>query len=287
MNKALMKEKETKIKKRITMSAPLLEKMGTTVEAFERVTLNALISNPDIAECTTESVEYSVMKCIEAGLLPDREQAVILPFKGEAVLIPMITGRLMLARRATKGLSLRVRVVYKADEWEYEEGLNPILRHIPSMTGSRHKNDIIACYAVAVIPGADAPEFVVMTRGDIDRAKSMSSSGDRGPWGQYYAEMAEVRCLGKLLKRLPKRAGDPTLPPDMDFADVDEIQPNFQIEADEAGEAEDPNAGKPEQEAETPRKRKPKPKPKPEPEPEPEPEPDPPAEEEDDDDDLF
>ena len=35
----------------------------------------------------------------------------------------------MLARRATPGLALRVRVVYQDDEWDYSEGLHVTLHH--------------------------------------------------------------------------------------------------------------------------------------------------------------
>ena len=44
----------------------------------------------------------------------------------------MTDGLVMLAHQATKGLSIRTRVVYAQDDWEYEEGLSPIMRHKPN-----------------------------------------------------------------------------------------------------------------------------------------------------------
>ena len=155
----------------------------------------------------------ALVYCIQAGLLPDGKQAAIVPFnlKGvkTATLLPMMEGKLHLARRATPGLSLRVRVVYKDDEFEYSEGLKPVLNHTINPNADRRDNNVMAAYAVAVLPGASEPEFEVFYRADIDRYRSFSRSKDGGPWVTHFAEMAKKAVLGQLLKRLPKAVGAP------------------------------------------------------------------------------
>ena len=166
------------IERRVEMSAALLERMGMTVEQFQRVALNALLQVPALAECTNESIDKAVMECIQSGLLPDGKQAVIVPFNDRqrgkiATLIPMIEGRIMLAKRGTPGLALRVRVVYRGDEWEYSEGLRPVINHVPSPTAERTKENVIAAYAVAHTPGSTEPDFEVMLRADLDRYRGL------------------------------------------------------------------------------------------------------------------
>ena len=267
VDKARMAATADHLKNRVALSEALLERMGVTPEAFERVLLNALLNKPELVECSRESLERAVVVCIEGGLLPDGRQAAIVPYKGLAKVLPMIEGRLMLARRATPGLALRVRAVFKADEWEYREGLVPTLDHEPDLNGSRTADDLIASYAVAVIPGSQAPEFEVHSRADTDRYRAKSRAGDKAgaPWNTEYVEMAKKTVLGQLLKRLPKRVGDPA------FVDSEDEPP--MVWEDEPEDAAPPAGDPPEP------KMNPKPKPKPkktnphrEPEPEPEPE---------------
>ena len=150
------------IEKRVKASESLLERMGITPEAYERVVLNALIRNPNLADCDRSSLDIAVADCIQAGLLPDGKQCAIVPFKlngvQTATVIPMIEGRLMLARRATKGLSIRVRVVYQDDEWDYSEGLHVTLEHKPNPLADkrgreRHSDLCRGAFAWNHLPG--------------------------------------------------------------------------------------------------------------------------------------
>ena len=200
------------VQRRVEMSKSLLERMGMTVEQYERVALNALVQNPGLADCDPKSLDVAVMHCIQAGLLPDGKQAAIVPYNGKATLVSMIEGRLQLARRAVPGISLRVRLVYHDDEWEYEEGLHPVLRHKVNATGNRTDQQIIAAYAVSKFPYGGETDFEVFQRSDIDRYRGYSRAKS-GPWQTHYGEMAKKAVLGQLLKRLPKAVGTPPEPP--------------------------------------------------------------------------
>ena len=264
------------LKNRVELSEALLERMGVSVEAFSRVLLNALLANPKLVECSKASLERAVVICIDAGLLPDGRQAAIVPYSGEAQVLPMIEGRLMLARRATPGLALRVRAVFDADEWEYSEGLVPVLIHKPDLNASRTEADLIACYAVGIIPGSQAPEFEVHSRADTDRyrAKSRASGRAGAPWNTEYVEMAKKTVLGQLLKRLPKRVGDPVFEaPEVADGIMWEDKPAASSPADVAAQAaaeEERPEPEPKAKAKPKRARRPMPKAEPEPEPEPE-----------------
>lgn len=210
---------QSRINRRITMSEPLLERMGVTAEAFERVTLNALVLNPALADCTAESLDRAILQCIDAGLMPNGEEAAIVPFRKEATLVPMIQGRLKLARRAMPGLSLRSQRVYVDDEFEYSDGLHPLLRHVPNPIGSHRDQDLRAVYAVARVPGSIDPEFVVCYQPDIDRYRAYSRA-KTGPWETHYQQMAENVAVKMLLKKLPKSAHGFRLPDELDDLDI-------------------------------------------------------------------
>ena len=254
------------IARRVAHSAPLIERMGVAPEVFERTLLNAIVSQPDLAECDPRSVERAIIQAVGAGLMPDGREAVIIPFRDRkagtvaATLIPMIEGQIKLARRATPGLVLRTRVVFEGDEWEHSEGLVPTIRHVPAESADRRDERIRAVYAVAIVPGAASPEWEVMYRETIERYRARGA--DRGPWRSDWGEMARKTVLRQLLKRLPRTPDAPPAPPEaLAHFEVEEITPVL----DALGEAEHPRLEEPER--------------APEPAPEPAAEPSPPVEE--------
>ena len=206
---------------RVEKSTALLARMGIAPQAFERVALNALMNNKRLRECVPASIDRALITCIEMGLLPDGREAAIVPLKdGQsgklmANLWPMIEGKIKLARQASPGVALRVRVVYDGDHWRYSEGLLPVLEHQATAT-DRSDKKLIAAYAVAVLPGSSAPEFEVMDRLELDRRRAKSPSvranKTKTPWFTDYAEMCKKTVLSQLLKRLPKRPGQPDVP---------------------------------------------------------------------------
>ncbi len=226
-----MNQSEETILATVTDGKEILDALGITPEVFARVAVNSLLANPMIAECDPPELKRAVMNSIELGLLPDGRQAAILPFKKKgggvgATLVPMIEGRILLARRACPGIVLRVRAVFREDIWSYSDGLIPAIKHEPNPEASRTDDDLIAVYAIAHQPKAPAPEFEVMFSGDITRyrAKSRAGSKGKGPWATDYIEMAKKTVMGQLLKRLPKVAGEP---PDDGFADEAEAWHQF------------------------------------------------------------
>ena len=173
--------------------------------------LNAVLTNPRIGECDAHSLRRALLACAERGLMPDGHSAVIVPVKPKsggkrrARRDIMIGGMLDKCRESIKGIVLRARCVYVADEFEYEDGLHPVLRHVTKLDGGRDDKEIIAAYAVAHIPGNPEPEFTVLSRDEIDARRKRSPARNDGPWVTDYAQMAEKTALRTLLKRLPIR----------------------------------------------------------------------------------
>lgn len=195
----------------------LFEMMGVNPEAFRTVALNAFVTTPDIVTCKPDTLQKALLRCVQAGLMPDAREAVIVPFANDATLIEMVDGMLKIARQATPGLTRQNLVVYDDDYWEYEEGLDPRLVHRPSAAADRSDERIIAAYAICRAPNWAGAEWEWMWRSDIDRVKNRAPSGNKGgsPWGKDYPSMCRKVVLKKLLTRLPRTPTAPEPPPPM------------------------------------------------------------------------
>ena len=208
------------VKRRISQSESLLGRMGISDEAYERVVLNALVRNPALADCNRDSLDIAVADCIQSGLLPDGREAAIVPFRDgdsrqpNATLIPMIAGKVKLAKAATPGIALHSDTVYSGDLFEYSSGAQLVLKHTPGAfcdpprQVDRRDEHIIAVYAVAHLPGGTVPEYEVFDRATINQYRAYSKA-QRGPWNTHFSEMAEKAVMGQLLKRLPRAVVEP------------------------------------------------------------------------------
>ena len=67
----------------------------------------------------------------------------------------------------------------------------------------RGRSNILCVYAVVFYPGNAVPEFEVLYKDQIEEFRARSPAKDAGPWVSDYAEMAEVRALNRLAKRMP------------------------------------------------------------------------------------
>ena len=201
------------IEKRCNESSAIVKALGVDADGFSRIVLNAMYRNPNLLQCTQRSIEIAIMDSAQSGLLPDNDEACLIPFKSEIKFIPMVNGLLKLAHQATPGLTIRSGLVYPDDEFLFVEGLQPRLEVIPDLSSNkREPTDIIAGFAVAWFPKGQMPEYEVMTRKQVaPRVK------DTDPWRLHYEEMFRKTVLRRLLKRLPKSGSLRDLPDHEDF----------------------------------------------------------------------
>jgi len=93
-------------------------------------------------------------------------------------------------------------VVYQGDEFEYELGLDPKLRHVPT---DETIDPTLITHAYMVVGLKDGSRvFRVMTRKGIDRIRAKSKSPNKGPWVSDYAEMARKTVIKNGSKYVPK-----------------------------------------------------------------------------------
>ena len=244
------------------VSAVLTAKMGEikkalpavmTPERFARITLSAISVNPYLAQAAVASpmsLLASVMTAAQLGLEPNTPlgHCYLIPRKRKGV--PEVQfqlgykGLIDLAYRSGEVTIIQAHCVYQHDEFEYELGLDPKLRHVPC---SGERGEMTHAYAMFKTKGG-ATGFACMTRSELDQHRDRySDAANRGisPWATQYEEMAKKTVLKAALKYAPLKsdflraaASDETVKNEID-ADMSEVAPV--IEADVVdGKAENP-----------------------------------------------
>jgi len=183
-------------------------------ERLMKVALGAATRNPLLLQCTPASLVRAVMQGAELGLEPGSalNHAYLVPFKNKKVTpeiweVQLIIGYMGLAELAYRsGLVsfITAEVVYESDTFEFELGLDPVLKHIPDGDDIDPKNITHAYMVVGLKDGSKI--FKVMNRLQIDRIRARSQAGNSNysPWATDYAEMAKKTVIKNGMKLVPK-----------------------------------------------------------------------------------
>lgn len=169
------------------------------VERFKRVLLTAVQNNPGLMRLDRQSFFNSAMRAAQDGLLPDGREGAIVEFSGKAQWMPMIGGLRKKVRNSGEIATWEAHVVYENDEFLYELGDEPILRHKPTM-GEPGKP--IAAYSIAVLKSGEKSREV-MTFAQIEKVRAVSRAKNNGPWVQWWGEMARKTVARRHSKVLP------------------------------------------------------------------------------------
>lgn len=176
-----------------------------SAEKFQRVALTAVMQNPQVAECTKDSVFNSLMKCAQDGLLPDGREAALVKYNGKngaiAQYMPMVYGVIKRMKNSGEVADVNAHLIYSGDKFDYQiiDGISKV-SHTPAMFSNR--GTLIGVYAV--IRFKDGENHVeVMTKDEVDKIRQRSKSKDSGPWVTDYEEMAKKTVIRRAAKRVP------------------------------------------------------------------------------------
>ena len=195
--------------------AGLVQKMGPEIaralprhlnpDRMTRIALTALRATPKLQQCTPASFLGSVMSASQLGLEPNTPlgHAYLLPYKTTCQLIIGYQGMIELVRRSGSVTAIYAHAVKDGDEFDYELGLNPTMRHRPSDAPDREDRPITHVYAVAKLKDGE-PVFTVLTLAQINKARARSMSSKSGPWVTDFEAMACKTAVRRLFKWLPK-----------------------------------------------------------------------------------
>lgn len=202
-------------------------------ERIVRMALVAASRNPLLLQCEPKSILRAMMDASSTGLEPFSPlgHAYIVPYKNnqtgnmEAQFQAGYKGLVDLARRSGEIVSISANVVREGDLWEYEEGYNQKLKHVPNWA---KRGDITLVYAYAILKDGGR-QSAVMSRDDVDRIKAKAKA-KFGPWVDFYEEMAKKTVLKRLCKLLPASTeltkaldADNAAENGVQFVDVDNI----------------------------------------------------------------
>ena len=203
-----------------------------TPDKLQRTILTAVQNNPKLLQADRRSLLNSAMKAAQDGLLPDGREAAFVEFRvNEKVgtqwesrqmiqYMPMVYGLRKKIVQSGEITSLEVNIVYAAEvakgAFLYEIGLEPPLRHRPSLDlteAETNDDQIVAAYSIATFKDG-TKSFELMRRFEIDKVREASNTGairdkkgqareSKGPWKDWFPEMAKKTVMRRHSKSLP------------------------------------------------------------------------------------
>ena len=198
-----MKDWIQKSEKQIAKALP----SAITAERFARMATTAVTMNPDLGKCTPASFIGAMLQAAQLGLEPNTPlgQAYLIPFNNyktgakEAQLQIGYRGMIELAHRSGEFQSIEAHIVYENDEFEYELGLEPKLKHKPAM---KNRGEAVWVYAVYKLKSGGYG-FEVMSKEDINEFRKKYSKAKNSPWDTAWEGMAKKTVIKQALKYAP------------------------------------------------------------------------------------
>jgi len=191
---------------------PFLNNNTLLFEKLARSFAWEINTNDKLRICSQLSIVNAFYKCCEYGLDPASSlgQAWLIPYKGAVDLQIGYRGWLKLLFNNPLVSNVYSYGVYKDDLFEYELGMNPNIKHVPSKE-KQLKENLIATYGVVKLKSGEA-QIRVCFRDEINESMESSRSSHKpdSPWVTHFEAMALVVPIRKLGKNLglPLRVED-------------------------------------------------------------------------------
>jgi recombination protein RecT len=172
-------------------------------DRMARIALTAFRQNPQLENCTPASIFAAVIVGSQLGLEPGvMGQAYLVPYKGECQFIPGWQGYVDLVSRAGRA-SVWTGAVFQGDEFEYELGDSPFLKHRPC--GETDVSKLLYTYAIGRIKDASVPIIEVWPVKKITAHRDrFNKVGGRHYSFQHFEQYGRKVALMQVLKYMPK-----------------------------------------------------------------------------------
>lgn len=177
------------------------EKTWTREVSFAMQALTTGQAAASLQKCTPDSIQNAVENIAMTGatLNPVMQQAFLIPRGSKACLDFSYRGLIKLAVDSGSILDMDACCVYENDEFSYEMGLTPVLRHVPTLNAD--KGVFTHVYAVAVLLSG-IKKFIVLDKAEVDLIRKLAQYD--AVWAKFYPEMARKTAIKKLYKMLPQ-----------------------------------------------------------------------------------
>lgn len=201
---------EGKLRQQLTAMAPqfaMALPSHIKPEKLQRVVMTVAQQDPKLLEADRRSLLGACMKCAADGLVPDGREAALVLFNNRVQYMPMMMGLLKRSRNTGDVAGIVAQVVYENDEFvQTPDDFDKPIRHTPPRLG-QPRGKPIGAYALAKLKdGTIVSE--VMDLAQIEKVRKVSRAGTRGPWVDWWDEMARKTVFRRLAKWLPMDAED-------------------------------------------------------------------------------
>lgn len=180
--------------------------------SWERVIMEvhrAAVDNPQILKCTEQSIIKAVGQAVETGLVIGKTIHLV-PLKNTKANVLELNawtdykGDIELVLWSGAARHVDAHAVYAGDQFTFELGSNPFVRHIPELNPAK-RGKLVAGYSVALLNGSGTiKKIVVMPIDEIERIRKGSRqwSPDRvAVCPDWYVEKT---CIHRNTKTLPR-----------------------------------------------------------------------------------
>lgn len=166
-------------KKVQTQLAAALPALGIRSDTFARWCITAMRKQPGLHLCNKPSLLGAMIQSAQLGLDPSgvSGEAYLIPFGKEVTFVPGYKGLVALMYRSGNVVDVNADVVCEGDEFAWEKGTTPFLRH---KYGSK-RGAYTHAWCVATLRGG-GKVFTVLDRDAVMKIKKSSASGNSGPW---------------------------------------------------------------------------------------------------------
>lgn len=172
-----------------------------------RLALTAVRANKDLAACSPDSFAGALLTSSALGLEPNvMGECYLTPFRDknrggrwECQLIVGYQGYSKLFYQSPTGAHLDAHTVYANDEFDYEYGTSPFLRHRPTRD---ERGEVIFYYATARLT-TGSTHFVVLTPEEVKELRR-GKVGPKGDIPDPQRWMERKTAVRQVLKMLPK-----------------------------------------------------------------------------------
>lgn len=183
---------------------PFLNNNTMLFEKMARSFAWEINTNDELKRCNPRSMVNAFYKCCEYGLDPASclGHAWLVPYKNNIDLQIGYRGWLKLLFNSPLVANVYSYAVYEDDEFSYELGMNPNIKHIPSKE-PKELEKLIATYGVVKLKNGEA-QIRVCFKDEIEESKAASRGSHKpdSPWRNHYEAMALVVPIRKMGKNL-------------------------------------------------------------------------------------
>ena len=187
-----------------------------SVERFKSVVAWAVMADPALLGADRVSLFEACLAAANDGLLPDKREGALVIYNTKVKegskefwiqkvqWLPMVRGVITKVYNTGKVKSVSMDLVYGGDAWRYwKDDQGEHYQHEPAE--DRDKSIIRRVYAAVVMKDSEGGGVFAepMDMEEIEKVRKASKTPDRGPWKDWWEEMAKKTPMRRLAKRLP------------------------------------------------------------------------------------